>query len=251
MPKSTIESCFKRIIFLMDQVSPDIIKWPREESAVEEMLAFQEISGLSKVIGAIDNVHINIKSSRSLPEVYNNSKGLSTVVLQATCNHKMIFTSCSTKSPGSLTTEQVLANSELSKLTKSDSNVFPDGCYLVGSSNYPLRTWLITPYEGDQLTAEQEHLNNALIEAHKPIINALKLLMARFQRLKMLDMNRLDLIPLCLKTACIIHNVCIVNEDLINVSDTDDDYNLYEHPLSTDIQGIEKRNFVADQLFNF
>lgn len=251
VPKSTIESCFKRIIFLMDQVSPDIIKWPREESAVEEMLAFQEISGLSKVIGAIDNVHINIKSSRSLPEVYNNSKGLSTVVLQATCNHKMVFTSCSTKSPGSLTTEQVLANSELSKLTKNDSNIFPDGCYLVGSSNYPLRTWLITPYEGDQLTAEQEHLNNALIEAHKPIIKALKLLMARFQRLKMLDMNRLDLIPLCLKTACIIHNVCIVNEDLINVSDTDDDYNLYEHPLSTDIQGIEKRNFVADQLFNF
>ncbi|XP_023224716.1 protein ANTAGONIST OF LIKE HETEROCHROMATIN PROTEIN 1-like [Centruroides sculpturatus] len=76
VPKSTIESCFKRIIFLMHQVSPDIIKWPRDKEATDEMLAFKEISGLPKVLGAIDNIHINIKSSRALPEVYNNRKDL-------------------------------------------------------------------------------------------------------------------------------------------------------------------------------
>lgn len=40
-------------------------------------------------------------------------------------------------------------------------------------------------------------------------------LKGRFRRLKYLDMNRIDLIPQVVIAACVLHNICIMEDDSV------------------------------------
>jgi hypothetical protein len=68
---------------------------------------------LQKVIGAIDGSHIPIKVPSENRHVYINRKGFYSVVLQAVCNHKLVFTDCFVGWPGSTHDARVLRRSDL------------------------------------------------------------------------------------------------------------------------------------------
>ena len=58
--------------------------------------------GMPSVIGAIDGSHIPIKAPVLCPENYINRKGFHSVILQAVCDHRMLFTDCYAGWPGSV-----------------------------------------------------------------------------------------------------------------------------------------------------
>lgn len=45
-------------------------------------------------IGAIDGCHINIKAPSDCPASYVNRKGVHSILLQAVCDHELVFTDC-------------------------------------------------------------------------------------------------------------------------------------------------------------
>lgn len=92
---------------------------------------------------------------------------------------------------------------------------FYEDSHLVGDLAYKLSTYLLVAFKNvDRLSNREKSFNNKLSQCRVVIENAFGLLKGRFRRLKYLETIRLDLISLLIVSACILHNICILNEDL-------------------------------------
>ncbi|KAJ8943788.1 hypothetical protein NQ314_009655, partial [Rhamnusium bicolor] len=69
--------------------------------------------------------------------------------------------------------------------------------------------------DNGRLTLRQKNFNVILSKIRVKIENAFALLKGRFRRLKFLETIRLELAALLIISACILHNVCILNGDLL------------------------------------
>jgi hypothetical protein len=65
------------------------------------------------------------------------------------------------------------------------------------------------------LTLRKKNFNVILSKSRVTIERAYALLKGRFRRLKKLETVRLDLIALLIISGCILHNICILNGDLL------------------------------------
>ena len=73
------------------------------------------------------------------------------------------------------------------------------------------------PYrDNGHLTERQKNFNVVLSSTRVVIEQAFGLLKGRFRRLKYLDMSDLTLVSHVITTACILHNICIDNNDEID-----------------------------------
>lgn len=87
--------------------------------------------------------------------------------------------------------------------------------FIIGDKAYPLKTWCIPPYiEHKRLNNAEVYFNNAHAKTRQVVERSFALLFGRFRRLKFLDMNRTDLIPLTVLVCCVLYNICIDHEDL-------------------------------------
>jgi DDE superfamily endonuclease len=212
MGKSSLEVSFQRVIAALNSMAQDIITWPTNNSAVATTTAgFQNASGFPGTIGAIDGTHIQIKAPTEHGDTYINRKKVHSIVLQAVCNETMRFTDCFAGYPGSVHDARVLRNSPLYLDAQRDYNRwFPNNTHLVGDAAYPLKKWIMVPYrDNGHLTRAQKQYNTKLSATRVVIERAFALLKGRFRRLKMLDMNRTDLIPQCITACCVLHNLCL------------------------------------------
>lgn len=92
---------------------------------------------------------------------------------------------------------------------------FYEDSHLVGDLAYKLSTYLLVAFKNvDRLSNREKSFNNKLSQCRVVIENAFGLLKGWFRRLKYLKTIRLDLISLLIVSACILHNICILNEDL-------------------------------------
>jgi hypothetical protein len=212
MGKSSLEVSFQRVIAALNGMAQDMIILPTKNNAVTTTTAgFQKASGFSGTIGAIDGTHIEIKAPNEHGDTYVNRKKVHSVVLQAVCNETMRITDCFAGYPGSVHDARVLRNSPLYLDAQRDYNRwFPNNTHLVGDAGYPLKKWIMVPYrDNGHLTRTQKQYNTKLSVTRVVIERAFALLKGRFRRLKMLDMNRTDLIPQCIIACCVLHNLCL------------------------------------------
>ena len=104
----------KRVISAINRNwTSKVINWPCSESVTHVTNGFLGRRGLQGVIGAIDGSHVAIKAPGTHQDVYINRKGFHSVVLQAVCDHRMLFTDCFVGYPGSTHGARVLKNSDL------------------------------------------------------------------------------------------------------------------------------------------
>ncbi len=211
MGKSSLEVSFQRVIASLNSLSPEVITWPTDNSLDETVAGFQKASGFPRTVGAIDGTHIQIKAPTQHSDSYINRKKVHSIVLQAVCNDTMRFTDCFAGYPGSVHDARVLRNSPLYLDAQHDYNRwFPKNTHLVGDAAYPLKKWIMVPYrDNGHLTRAQKQYNTKLSVTRCVIERAFALLKGRFRRLKMLDMNRTDLIPQCITACCVLHNLCL------------------------------------------
>lgn len=126
-----------------------------------------------------------------------------------------MFLDVYTGEPGSIHDMTLFRKSDLYARIKNRLIDFYEDSHLVGDLAYKLSTYLLVAFKNvDRLSNREKSFNNKLSQCRVVIENAFGLLKGRFRRLKYLETIRLDLISLLIVSACILHNICILNEDL-------------------------------------
>lgn len=143
------------------------------------------------------------------------------------CDSKKLFLDVFTGIPGSVHDAKLFKFSDLYSRINNHDVAFPNNSHLIGDLAYPLSTKLLVGFKNTgNLTALQKNYNHKLSQTRVVIEHAFAYLKGRFRRLKFLETVRLDLIALLIVSACILHNVCILEDDM-----PDDIVNLHEELL--------------------
>lgn len=102
-----------------------------------------------------------------------------------------------------------LLHSEMSK-----ESMFPRGTHIVGDAAYPLLPTLLVPYKDNgHLTPPQVLYNSAHSSIRCTIKRAFAQLKGRFCRLKYIDVDSIEQIPIVIMGCCVLHNLCINTGD--------------------------------------
>jgi hypothetical protein len=86
--------------------------------------------------------------------------------------------------------------------------------HLIGDSAYVIAPYMMIPFDAVARNNERKiRFNVALSSSRSAIERAFALLKGRFRRLKYLEMTKIEMIPMFIMACCILHNVCILEED--------------------------------------
>ena len=87
--------------------------------------------------------------------------------------------------------------------------------HIIGDSAYPLSNYLMTPYRVRKqgMSVQQKKFNTHLASKRSVIERAFGLLGIRFPRLMRLNVKSLDKRIMCIVSACVLHNWCILEDD--------------------------------------
>lgn len=173
------------------------------------------MSRISGVVGAIDGTYVPIKAPSLNPEVYVNRKCFHGITLQAICDPSLKFINCFTGYPSSTSDLRIFKNSDIyGEFVNNTISYFNNDQFIIGDKAYPLTMWCIPPFiDRGNLTNVEVTFNNAHARTRQVIERAFALLFGRFRRLRYLDMNRVDLIAPTVIAACVLHNICLRNDD--------------------------------------
>lgn len=126
-----------------------------------------------------------------------------------------MFTDAYAGEVGSLHDYTLYRRSSIYTMFQNGQAEFYNDHYMIGDLAYKLSTNLIVGFKDNgHLTDQQKLFNRTLSKLRVKIENAFALLKGRFRRLKFVETIRLDLIVLIIISACILHNVCILNDDM-------------------------------------
>lgn len=221
------ESCahtiIKKVTKFFTVNSTDSIRWPNENELPNLAANFMKKKNIPGVIGAIGGSHIPIRRPTIHEEDYMNRKGFHSILLQDIVDHQTRFRNIYVGEPGSVHDARMLRRSKIYQV----GNDIPHGYIILGDSAYPMLRWLIPPYKDNgNLTDNQKTFNYKHSATRIVVEHAYGKLKGRFRRLQHFDNTDLTVINYCVATACILHNICIdqndLGEDLIDENDNAD-----------------------------
>ena len=219
--KSSVFRIVRRICHaIVKSLGAQFISLPSGERLKKVAEQFRRKKGLPNCIGSIDGTHIPIKAPYDNAEEYVNRKKFHSIQLQGVCDADRFFTDVYCAYPGSVHDARVLRNSPLYQDAENSKSVlFPESTYIIGDAAYPLKTWLVTGFKNDgKLTREQRQFNYVLSSTRIKIEHTFGLLKDRFRKLKvMMDIDKVEDIPLLVTSACVLHNFCLLNEDNVDM----------------------------------
>ena len=192
LAKSTLSSCFIRVIKLLNKLAPRVIKWPQ-------------------------NTYIPIKAPPVDPQSYITRKCSYAFTLQAVSDSLLRFTDVFVGYPGFVSDTRIFINSDIYKRIRNNpAQYIGENEYIIGDKAYPVLPWCIPPYiNRGRLTEANIYFNTKHAQTRQTIERSFALLFGRLRRLKFLDMNRTDLIPGTILAACVLHNICLDFDDLL------------------------------------
>ena len=164
------------------------------------------------------------------------------------CREDLSFTNIFVGFPGRVHDSRVLSNSPLFDNGHEVCHPY----HLLGDSAYPNISWILTPFRNNQqLTNQMTRYNTAHSSCRILIEQAFGMLKGRFRRLKYLEQNKMNIICYTVCTACVLHNVCIWQQDLDEIQEILQVPVAYLHPniFNRNVQalGIGKRNAILNR----
>ncbi|XP_044592619.1 putative nuclease HARBI1 isoform X1 [Cotesia glomerata] len=196
---------------------PVYIKWPtREEARITSNHIYRKY-GFPNVLGAIDGTHIRIAQPKEHHASYINRKGFHSIQTQLVCDHKLKIIHAYCGQAGSVHDARVFRLSNLQNCCTPE--FFPDDTHLLGDKAYSIQPCIMVPYRNNgNFNQDSLRYNTIHSSARMMIERANALLKGRFRSLlDKLPFKRTDLIPYYVIACCILHNICIMRDDLIDI----------------------------------
>nr|XP_043629683.1 protein ANTAGONIST OF LIKE HETEROCHROMATIN PROTEIN 1-like [Erigeron canadensis] len=220
-----ISTCHKLVLEVCAAIRtvlmPKFLQWPGQERLKEIKNAFSSISGIPEVNGSIYTTHISIIAPKSNPEAYFNKKHTNrnqkpsySTTVQGLVDPRGLFTDICIGYPGSMTDEQILEKSALSQ--RSNMGMLKDS-WVVGNSGYPLKEWMLVPYTHQNLSWSQHTFNQKIGEVQKIAKDAFMRLKGRWGCLQKRTEVKLQELPMVLGACCVLHNICEMNNEEMDV----------------------------------
>lgn len=129
--------------------------------------------------GAIDGKHLIIQAPPNCGSEYFNYKGSNSVVLMAVVDHDYCFRHVNIGANGRNSDGGIFKNSKLR--SDLENNLLPKGGFLVGDDAFPLKSYLLKPYSGTNLSTKQKIFNYRVSRARRIVENAFGILASRFR----------------------------------------------------------------------
>ncbi|GAU12174.1 hypothetical protein TSUD_01400 [Trifolium subterraneum] len=225
--QATVSQITWRFVEAMEERGLRHLTWPSTEMEMQEIKSkFENIRGLTNCCGAIDSTHIMMTLPTVDPEssVWLDREKNCSMVLQAIVDPDLRFRDIVTGWPGSMSDDHVLRSSTFFKLTEEGKRlnggkkILPDETvlreYIVGDIGFPLLPWLLTPYEGEDLSNVQVEFNKRIVATQMVAKRALARLKEMWKIIGGVmwkpDKRKLPRIVL---VCCILHNIVIHLED--------------------------------------
>ncbi|KAI4295625.1 hypothetical protein L6164_035650 [Bauhinia variegata] len=206
---------------LATKLYPEFIKIPvSRRRLVETTQAFEELTSLPNMCGAIDTSPVKLHSfpnDQKFAATYKCRCGYPSVLLQVVADHKKIFWDVCVKAPGGTGDATHFRDSLLyNRLTSGDVvwdkviNVrgHPVRPYIVGDWCYPLLPFLLTPFSPNGMgTPAQNLFDGMLMKGRSVVVEAIGLLKGRWRILQDLNVG-LNHAPQTIVACCVLHNLC-------------------------------------------
>lgn len=116
--------------------------------------------------------------------------------------------------------------------------------FLVGDSAYSVLNWLVPPFKDNgTLTSRHRKFNKKISSVRICVEHSIGLLKSRFRRLlHEFENTNIEFIVRSVCVACVIHNICILHDDLeIDIEDIEED-DAHEFGVQLDNEEIGERN---------
>lgn len=178
-----------------------------------------ELKKIPGVVRMIDGTHISIKKPSIRGIDYYNRKVCYSIVLKAVVREDLRFTNIFAGFPGKVHDARVLRQSPLFQ----NGSALCGEEHLLGDSAYPNMSWLFTPFrDNGRLTNVQMHYNYKNRSIRSTVERAFGLLKGRFTRLQHINQNEMEGIVQTVIAGCILHNICIINNDNVQELSNED-----------------------------
>ncbi|XP_067129901.1 putative nuclease HARBI1 [Centruroides vittatus] len=237
------------------EITERVIQWPTGGEIEKTVSEFNELRGSNSfpgVLGCIDGTHIPFTAPKNEKVAHFNRKNFTSVILQAVCDAKLKFIDVFAGWPGSSNDARVFQRSPLFLKMKHNPEMIPENYHLLGDSAYPLSKKLLTPYrDNGHLNYIKKYYNKILSSTRIVIEQAFGQLFGRFRRLKHLHMFRRDLIPEVIITGCVLHNLCILYNDIPpDACSINDNFQTSSPNFGEEYRdGISKREKIANKIY--
>lgn len=98
---------------------------------------------------------------------------------------------------------------------------FPNNTHIIGDAAYTLHKHLLVPYpDNGHLTQYQRNYNLCHSSTRMVIERAFGLLKGRWRSLLyVLAVNRMDFVPYHVLACCVLHNICLLQKDELEMQD--------------------------------
>jgi len=186
-------------------------------------------------IGAVDGKHVRIRCpSQSGSLFYNYKKYFSAVLMAVSdANYKFIFVDvgaygcegdssifqksdfCKSIESGSLALPRAKAISPFSSNTLEDPVM---NHFFVGDDAFPLKSYLMKPFPGKNLSYEQMIFNYRLSRARRVVENAFGILAAKFRIFHTCINTKIETVDYIILASCIIHNFLLSEQGILHGS---------------------------------
>ncbi|KAM0839669.1 hypothetical protein ACQ4PT_060164 [Festuca glaucescens] len=223
--QSTVSQVTWRFIESMEERARHHLVWPDQERMEDIKAKLEAVSGLPNCCGAIDATHITM----TLPAVDSSedwcdpAKNYS-MFLQGVVDDEMRFIDIVTGWPGGLTVSRLLEYSGFYKLCEAGSRlngpVRVSGNdaeireFIVGDICYPLLPWLMTPFQGKNLSTPMVNFNARQKDAKMLGTRALARLKGSWRILdKVIWRPAKDKLPSIILVCCLLHNIILDCKD--------------------------------------
>ncbi|CAA2997980.1 protein ANTAGONIST OF LIKE HETEROCHROMATIN PROTEIN 1-like [Olea europaea var. sylvestris] len=255
-----ISTCHKLVLEVCSAISsvlmPKFLQWPDENRMEEIKRAFEFVSGIPNVGGALYTTHVPIIAPKVNVAAYfnkrhteRNQKTSYSITVQGVVDPSGVFTDISIGWPGSLTDDQVLEKSAL--FQRANQGSLKD-VWVVGNSGYPLMDWVLVPYTYRNLTWTQHALNEKIDEVQRVAKESFMRLKARWSCLQKRTDMKLEDVPVVLGACCVLHNICEMRNEGLN---EDMRFNLFDDEIIPEnnvrsINAMYTRDQIAHKLLH-
>ncbi|XP_062903444.1 putative nuclease HARBI1 [Mobula hypostoma] len=214
-----IHCCIRDVTEVLYDKRNQFISFPMEtESQEQRELGFRKIAGFPGVQGVLGCAHVALRAPYDNPAVYINAKGFHSLKVQLVCDHRHRVMHVCSRFPGSTCHSLILQESSVPPLFEPECRV---SGWLLGSSDYPLTPWLMTPVRNPRSSGEHQY-NCRHASCHGSVRRTIAMLKHRFRCLSRSGGSLQyspDRVSKFIVVCCMLHNFALERGQVLRTSE--------------------------------